>query len=84
MKIAVCLKQTPDTTTRVKIADDGTSMVEDDIQWIINPYDESAIEIALQLTEQHGGEVTILSLGPVRVEKAILPSSPSRAPETNR
>ena len=71
MKIAVCLKQTPDTTTRVKIADDGTSIVEDDIQWIINPYDESAVEEAIRLTEQHGGEVTILSLGPVRVEQAI-------------
>ena len=71
MNIAVCLKQTPDTTTRVKIADDGKSIVEDDIQWIINPYDESAVEEAIRLTEQHGGEVTILSLGPVRVEQAI-------------
>lgn len=71
MNIAVCLKQTPDTTTRVKIADDGASIVEDDIQWIINPHDEAAIEAAVRLTEQHGGEVTILSLGPARVEEAI-------------
>ena len=71
MNIAVCLKQTPDTTTRVQIAADGASIVEDGIQWVINPYDESAIEQALQLTEQHGGEVTIVSLGPSRVEKSI-------------
>jgi len=71
MNIAVCLKQTPDTTTRVKIADDGKSIIEDDIQWIINPYDEAAVEEAIRLTEQHGGEVTILSLGPARVEQAI-------------
>ena len=71
MNIALCLKQTPDTETRIKIAADGASIVEDDIQWIINPYDESAIEIALQLAEQHSGEVTILSLGPARVEEAI-------------
>ena len=71
MNIAVCLKQTPDTTTRVHLADDGTSIVEDDIQWIINPYDESAVEVAIQLTEQHGGEVTLVSLGPERVEEAI-------------
>lgn len=71
MNIAVCIKQTPDTETRVKVADGGTTIVEDDIQWIINPYDESAIEQALQLTEAHGGEVTVLSLGPARIEKAL-------------
>ncbi len=71
MNIAVCLKQTPDTETRVKIAGDGVSVLEDDIQWIINPYDEAAVEAALRLTEAHGGEVTVFSLGPPRVEKAI-------------
>jgi electron transfer flavoprotein beta subunit len=71
MNIAVCLKQTPDTETRVKIAGDGVSVREDDVQWIINPYDEAAVEAALRLTEAHGGEVTVFSLGPPRVEKAI-------------
>lgn len=72
MNIAVCIKQTPDTTTRVQVADDGASFVEDDsIQWVINPHDGPAIEKALQLTEEHGGEVTLLSLGPPRLEKTI-------------
>jgi electron transfer flavoprotein beta subunit len=71
MNIAVCIKQTPDTTTRIKIADSGKSIVEDGISWIINPYDEYAIEEALQLTEKHGGEVTIISLGPAGIEKTI-------------
>ena len=71
MNIAVCLKQTPDTETRVKIASDGLSVLEDDIQWIINPYDEAAVEAALRLTEAHGGEVTVFSLGPPRVEKVL-------------
>jgi electron transfer flavoprotein beta subunit len=44
MNVAVCIKQTPDTTTRIKIAEDGKSIVEDGISWIINPYDEYAIE----------------------------------------
>ncbi len=70
MKIAVCVKQTPDTTTQIKISD-NKSVVEDGIQWIINPYDEFAIEEAIKLTEAHGGEVTIISLGPARVEKTI-------------
>lgn len=71
MNIAVCIKQTPDTTTRVKIADNGTSIMEEGISWIVNPYDEYAIEEALQLTEKHGGEVTIISLGPAGIEKTI-------------
>lgn len=70
MNIAVCVKQTPDTTTQIKI-NDNSSVVEDGIQWIINPYDEFAIEEALQLKEKHGGEVTIISLGPARVDKTI-------------
>jgi len=71
MNIAVCIKQTPDTAAPVAVAEDGQSIREDDIQWVINPYDEAAIERALRLTEAQGGEVTILSLGPERVEKAI-------------
>jgi len=71
MNIAVCMKQTADTETRLKIAGDGTSIVEDDIQWIINPYDESAIEQALLLAEAEGGEVTVIAIGPERIEKSI-------------
>ncbi len=71
MNIAVCVKQTPDTTTRVKVGDDHKAIVEDGITWIINPYDEFAIEEALQLTEKHGGEVTIITLGPDRADKTI-------------
>ena len=71
MNIAVCVKQTPDTATRVKIGDNGKSIIEDGINWVVNPYDEYAIEEALQLTEKHGGEVTIISLGPPSIEKTI-------------
>ena len=70
MNIAVCVKQTPDTTAQIKISD-NKSVVEDGLQWIINPYDEFAIEEAIKLTETHGGEVTIISLGPARVDKTI-------------
>jgi electron transfer flavoprotein beta subunit len=69
MKIAVCIKQTPDTTTQIKIADGRVA--EEGVQWIINPYDEFALEEALQLAERHGGEVTIVSMGPARVDKTI-------------
>ena len=71
MNIAVCIKQTPDTTTRIQLNEGHTSIVEDGIQWIVSPYDEFAIEEALKLAEARGGEVTVVSMGPSRVEKTI-------------
>lgn len=71
MNIAVCVKQVPDTETRIKIAGDSKSIQEEGIKWIVNPYDEFAVEEALRITEKYGGEVTIISLGPVAVEKGI-------------
>ncbi len=71
MNIAVCMKQTPDTEAQIKIADDGKHIQTDGIKWIVNPYDEFAIEEALRLTEKHGGEVTLISLGPASTEKTI-------------
>jgi electron transfer flavoprotein beta subunit len=71
MKIIVCVKQVPDTETRVRIAPEGNAIVEGDIQWIVSPYDEFAIEEALKLKEAKGGEVVLLSLGPERVQTAL-------------
>ncbi|HET8645796.1 MAG TPA: electron transfer flavoprotein subunit beta/FixA family protein, partial [Vicinamibacteria bacterium] len=71
MKIAVCLKQVPDTEARVKIAPDGKGIVEGEINWIVSPYDEYAIEEALRIKEKAGGEVVLLSLGPDRVQSAL-------------
>jgi electron transfer flavoprotein beta subunit len=48
VNILVCLKQVPDTETQIKIAPDGMSIATDNIKWIINPYDEYAVEEALQ------------------------------------
>lgn len=70
MKIAVCIKQTPDTETRVKLTEDKR-VNEQDINFILNPYDEFAVEEALKLREEHDGEVTVISLGPDRVNSAI-------------
>ena len=52
MNIFVCIKQVPDTTTRIKLRDDRNGIDEADIQWIISPHDELAIEEALRLREQ--------------------------------
>jgi len=72
MKIAVCVKQTPDTETRVKVAPDGRSVAEEEINWIVNPYDEFAVEEALRIKERKSeGEVVVLSLGAERAVSAL-------------
>ena len=71
MKIIVCVKQVPDTTTRVRVAPDGRNIVEGDVSWIVAPYDEFAIEEALKIKEAKGGEVILVSLGPDRVQSAL-------------
>ena len=58
MKILVCISQVPDTTTKVAVGDGGTSINPQGVKFILNPYDEFAIEEGLKLREQHGGEVT--------------------------
>lgn len=64
MKIVVCIKQVPDTETRIKIGSDGRSIDRSEVEWVVNPYDEYAVEEALQVKERTGeGEVVILSVG---------------------
>ncbi len=62
MRIVVCLKQVPKDNS-VKINADGT-IDAGGIEQIINLFDEYAVEEALLLNEQHGGDVTVLSIGP--------------------
>jgi electron transfer flavoprotein beta subunit len=71
MKIVVCVKQVPDTESRIRIAEGGASIVEQDLNWVISPYDEFAIEEGLRQKEKHGGEVVLVGLGPDRVQTAL-------------
>ena len=64
MKIAVCLKRVPDTTTKIVVAADGKSIDETGVKFVMNPYDEYAIEAAIAFKEKAGaGETTVFSLG---------------------
>jgi electron transfer flavoprotein beta subunit len=64
LKIVVCIKRTPDTETKIRIGENGTSIDSNGVKFIISPYDEFAIEAALQVKETAGtGEVVLLSLG---------------------
>ena len=71
MEIIVLLKQVPATESFIGIADDGVSIKTEDIKWVINPYDEFAVEEALRIRSAHGGTVTIISAGPERSVEAI-------------
>ncbi len=71
MKIVVCIKQVPDTETRIRIAPGGAGIVETDVNWIVSPYDEFALEEALRLKEKNGGEVVLVTLGPERAQSAL-------------
>lgn len=72
MKIIVCVKQVPDTETRVKIAAAGNAISEADVaNWIVSPYDEFAIEEAIRIKEAKGGEVVLVTAGPDRAQSAL-------------
>ena len=65
MKVFVCIKQVPDTETKIKLKPDASGIDPAGVKWVMNPYDEFAVEEAIKLKE--GGKaanVTVLSLGP--------------------
>ena len=71
MKILVCLKQVPDTETKVKVAADGKSLDPADVKWITSPYDEYALEAALRLKESDGAEVTAVTVGEDKAKEIL-------------
>jgi electron transfer flavoprotein beta subunit len=71
VKIVVCMKQTPDTEATIKLTADKQGIEEQNIKWVMNPYDEFAVEQALKLKEKHGGETVVVCMGPDRVTEAM-------------
>lgn len=71
MKIAVCISYVPDTATKIKISSDGKSIENDGVVYIINPYDEIAVEEALKLKEKSGGDTFAISVGSDNCKEAI-------------
>ena len=68
----VCIKQVADTETRVKVGSDGRSLDPAGVTWILNPYDEFAVEQALRVKEKAGaGEVIAISLGGAGVQTTL-------------
>ncbi|SDP12393.1 electron transfer flavoprotein subunit beta/FixA family protein [Desulforhopalus singaporensis] len=71
MKILVCIKQVPDMESKFKIDGDGLWYERDELAWRMNEYDEYGVEQAVQLKEQTGGDLTVLSIGPERVKETM-------------
>lgn len=69
MKIVVCVKQTFDTEARITLKDGKIN--KEGVNLIINPYDEVAVEEALQIKEKGGGEVIVVTAGPDKAMDAI-------------
>jgi electron transfer flavoprotein beta subunit len=70
MDIIVCIKQVPDTT-EVKINPETNTLVREGVPSIVNPFDENAVESALQLKEKYGGKVTVITMGPPQAAEAL-------------
>ncbi len=72
MNIIVFCKQVPDTESRIKLTADGTNYDMGGIKWILNPYDEYAVEEALKIKEAgKAAKVTVVGLGPDRIVEAL-------------
>jgi len=71
MKIAVCLKRVPDTTTKIVIGADGKGIDESGVKFVPNPYDEYAIEEAIARKEGGGGETVVVTLGGDAAQETI-------------
>jgi electron transfer flavoprotein beta subunit len=70
LNIVVCTKQVPDTAATLKV-DEQSNVSWGDAPLVINPWDEYAIEEAIQIKEKHGGKVTVLCFGPEQSKEAL-------------
>ncbi|TMG34166.1 MAG: electron transfer flavoprotein subunit beta/FixA family protein [Chloroflexi bacterium] len=71
MNVLVCVKQIPDPNAPGKIDPQSKRLVREGVDLVLDPGDEHAVEAGLQIVEQAGGEVTVLSMGPPKALDAI-------------
>lgn len=69
MEIIVPMKQVPDVALNIKVKDGA--VVEEGLSYVISSWDETALEAALQITEDVGGEVTLLTIGPDKAAESL-------------
>jgi len=71
MKVAVCVKQVPDTWAEKRLREADARLDRDSADGVMNELDEYAVEEALQLIEANGGEVVVISMGPERASETV-------------
>ena len=71
MKILVCVKRVPAPGARINISADGQAVDTAFLGFTMSPHEECAVEEAVQLVEQHGGEATVLTLGPSEADEQL-------------
>ena len=71
MRILVCVKRVPAPGARINIAADGQSVDTAFLGFAMSPHEECAVEEAVQLIERHGGEATVLTLGPAEADEQL-------------
>ena len=71
MNIVVCVKQVPDTWAERKLKQGDATLDRESVDGLINELDEYAIEEALQIKEAHGGEVTVVTMGPGKASESV-------------
>jgi electron transfer flavoprotein beta subunit len=71
MDVLVCIKRVPLSGGKFTITDDGRNIETAKLGFTISPHEEVAVEEAVRIVEQHGGSVTVLTLGPADAEEQI-------------
>jgi len=71
VRITVLIKQVPATDAVLTIDETGQRIATPALSWVVNPYDEIAVEEALRVREEQGGTVTALTVGPPSAEEAL-------------
>jgi len=71
MKILATVKRVTDPEVKLKIGADGKSVTSDNMKYVINPFDEIAIEEAIRLRDKHTGEVVVVCIGPSEVSAQL-------------
>src|SRR5579884_1693828 len=71
MHVVVCVKHVPDTEAPIRIRGDGRGVEESGLNFVMNYYDEHAVEEGLRIKERAGGSVTVITAGPARAVEAL-------------
>lgn len=71
MNVIACISRVPDTASRISVGADGKSPSSEGLSFVINPYDEFALEAAIQLKEKTGGNLVVVHVGPADFQKDL-------------